>query len=147
MLVFMLPDWSWWPRVWRTATSTRAGSWTTARRSVGPARIAGRRTGKPVFNPGTNNRHYRNCEPGLGQPLQRLACRLAPGVPGDHVTVLPPPLVLNHCGRRSRGHHLARHADPAAVSGKVFAQAGGPGRSSHPLASVAPVWPGPRPSG
>ena len=34
MLVFTLPDWSRWPGVWRTATSTRADAWTAARRSA-----------------------------------------------------------------------------------------------------------------
>ena len=36
ILVFTLPDWSWWPRVWRTATSMRTGDWTAARRFPRP---------------------------------------------------------------------------------------------------------------
>ena len=49
------------------------------------------------------------------QPLQRLACGLAPGVPGDHVAVLPSPFVLDRRSRHPRGHHPPGHADAPLV--------------------------------
>ena len=39
---------------------------------------------------------------GLGQPLQRLTCHLAPSVAGHHMTVLPSLLLLDRGGRRPR---------------------------------------------
>ena len=75
----------------------------------------------------------RHCKQRLGQPLQRLACGLASGVAGDHVAVLPSPLVLDRRGRRSCGHHPPRHADAAAVSVEVFAQAGSSSSGTNPV--------------
>ena len=83
----------------------------------------------------------RGCPPGwiavvdrgLGQPLQRLACGLASGVAGDHVPVLPAPLVQDRRSRRSCGHHPPGHADAAAVAGEVFAQAGGSSSGTNPV--------------
>ena len=69
----------------------------------------------------------------LGQPFQRLASDLAPGVPGDHVAVLPASLVLDRSVRRSCRHHTPGHSDAAAVSGVAFAEAGGPGGGAYPV--------------
>ena len=52
--------------------------------------------------------------------------------------MVPSPLVLDHCGWCSYGHHPARHADAAAVSGEIFVQAGGSGRSKHPVGQCLP---------
>ena len=70
---------------------------------------------------------------GLRQPLERLPCDLAAGVAGDHIAVLPAPLVLDRRVRRPCGHHPPRHSDAAAVPTEVVAEAGGPGGGAYPV--------------
>ena len=84
-----------------------------------------------------DNNPAQHCKQRLSQPLQRRACGLAPGVAGDHVAVLPSPLVLDRRSRRSGGHHPPGHADAAAVSGEVFAQAGVERRGADPPADLS----------
>ena len=53
--------------------------------------------------------------------------RLAPGVPGHHVSVLSPALALHRRVGRPCRHHPPCHSDAAAVAGETVAQAGSPG--------------------
>ena len=66
-----------------------------ALRALSPGALRAHPTGRVALLSRTR-KSVRHCKQRLSQPLQRLACGLAPSVAGDHVA-LPPPALALHC--------------------------------------------------